>query len=104
MELGSSEIKQFWHPLREYTLEIAYFEQNTLWKVNLVLDGDKYFPKGILPRATSQVAIFHMCNFPSGNFLKVWLGIRSEAPQAAIWAERCDLDGLGKLPLGKLHI
>ena len=57
MELGSSEIKQFWLLLREYNhLEIAYFEQNTLWKVNNVLDGDKYFPKGILPRATSQVA------------------------------------------------
>ena len=35
-----------------------------------------YFPKGIFPRATSQVTIsqvatYQMFNFPSGNFLKV---------------------------------
>ena len=41
--------------------------------------GVRYFSKGISPRATSQVTIFQvatsqMCNFPSDNFPKVWLG------------------------------
>ena len=42
----------------------------------VMLSGVRYFPKGILPRATtkltiSQLAISQMCNFPSGNFPKV---------------------------------
>jgi len=37
--------------------------------------GVRYFPKGIFPRTTSQVTIFQICNFPSGNFLKVRLGL-----------------------------
>ena len=35
--------------------------------------GVRYFPKGIFPRATSQVSISQMCKFPSVNFLKIML-------------------------------
>ena len=86
-----------------------------------------YFPKGIFPRATSQVTISQvvtsqMCNFPSGNFSKVRLGpLRrrwlQRGPRAAVrmglgaklngqnrlGAKRCGQDKLGKLSLGKLH-
>ena len=39
-----------------------------------------FFPKGIFPRATSQVTIsqvttFQKCNFSSGNFIKIRLGL-----------------------------
>ena len=82
----------------------------------------------IFPRATSQVtasqlATSQLCNFPSGNFLKVRLGpLRrcrlQKGPSAVarigqgaersgqnrLGAECCGQNILGKLPLGKLHI
>ena len=45
-----------------------------------ILKGVRYFPKGIFPRATSQVTISKvaisqmLCNFPSCTFPKVRLG------------------------------
>ena len=88
----------------------------------------RYFPKGIFPRATSQVMISQVatsqtCNFQNGNFPKVrfgpprrrWLqwGPRAAARMDQV-AERhvqnrlgayCyGQDRIGKLPLGKLHI
>ena len=75
----------------------------------------------IFPRATSQVTISQMCNFPCGNLPKVRLGpLRPHMLQqglsaaARMGAERCDQnmleakssgqDRLGRLPHGKLHI
>ena len=39
------------------------------------INGDMYFPKGIFPRPTSQVATLKISNFPSGNFPNVHLGL-----------------------------
>ena len=82
--------------------------------------GVMYYPKGIFPRATSQVTISHvatslMCHFPSGNFSKVRLGpLRPRRLYGGMgralrlgWnmgAEPCGKDRLRKLPLGNLHI
>ena len=50
-----------------------------LYKWRVIWHSFRYFPKGIFPRATSQVRISQvvtsqMCNVPSGNFPKVGLG------------------------------
>ena len=85
------------------------------------LFGVGYFPKGIFPRATSQVATSQMIKIPRGNFPSVSLGpLRRHRLQQgrAFWlkwakgpstaartgqgAERCGKDR--KSPHGKLHI
>ena len=113
-------------------IQIYQYLENQLQIYHLIIHismGVWYFPRGIFPRAASQVTISkvatsQICNFPSGNFLMVRLdllrrprlqwgpsaatrkgqGCRAMRLGKARVAERCGQNRLGKLPLGKVSI
>ena len=112
-------------------IQIYQYLENQLQIYHIIIlisMGVRYFPNVTFPRTTSQVTISivatsQLCNFPSGNFLMVRLGIlkrrrkqwgtiaaarkgqcgRALRLGGARVAERCGVNRLVKLPLGISH-
>ena len=112
--------------VRGWHIQVSVSVTSLPLRLNInIIQGVRYYPKGIFPRATSQVTISQvatsqMCNFPKvrlgplrrrrlqqvgGRVL--WLGWTRKAERCSyirLGAERCGQDRLGKLPLRKLHM